>query len=105
MKGVGEATGRGDYRALRVIRRFSALIGQTLASAVNVLHLSMMVIGGGISRLADALLGEVRSAVHQRSLPLATKKLPIIMGELDEAPRALGASVRIAKGVISFAYQ
>jgi glucokinase-like ROK family protein len=103
MKDVGEAVRRGDYCALTVIRRSGRLIGQTLASAVNVLNPSMIVIGGGVSRLGNALLAEVRSAVYQRSLPLATRNLPIVMSELDDVAGVLGASVMAAEGVLSFA--
>jgi glucokinase-like ROK family protein len=103
MKDVGEAARRGDYCALTVIRRSGRLIGQTLASAVNVLNPSMIVIGGGVSRLGNALLAEVRSAVYQRSLPLATRNLPIVMSELDDVAGVVGASVMAAEGVLSFA--
>ena len=103
MKEVGEAARRGDYCALTIIRRSGRLIGQTLASAVNVLNPSMIVIGGGVSRVGNALLAEVRSAVYQRSLPLATRNLPIVMSELDDVAGVVGASVMGAEKVLSFA--
>jgi glucokinase-like ROK family protein len=103
MKGVGEAARRGDYCALTTIRRSGRLIGQTLASAVNVFNPSMIVIGGGVSRLGHALLAEVRSAVYQRSLPLATRNLPIVMSELGNVAGVVGASVMAAEGVLTFA--
>jgi glucokinase-like ROK family protein len=103
MKGVGEAARRGDYCALTIIRRSGKLIGQTLASAVNVLNPSMIVIGGGVSRVGHALLAEVRSAVYQRSLPLATRNLPVVMSELDDVAGVVGASVMAAREVLSFA--
>jgi glucokinase-like ROK family protein len=102
MKDVGEAARRGDYCALMVIRKSGKLIGQTLASVVNVLNPSVIVIGGGVSRLGNALLAEVRSAVYQRSLPLATRNLPIVMSELDDVAGVVGASVMAAEGVLSF---
>jgi glucokinase-like ROK family protein len=103
MKDVGEAARRGDYCALMVIRKSGRLIGQTLASAVNVLNPSIIVIGGGVSRLGNALLAEIRSAVYQRSLPLATRNLPIVMSELDDVAGVVGASVMAAEGVLYFA--
>lgn len=103
MEEVGEAARRGDYCALTIIRRSGRLIGQTLASAVNVLNPSMIVIGGGVSRVGNALLAEVRSAVYQRSLPLATRNLPIVMSELDDVAGVVGASVMAAEETLSFA--
>ena len=101
-KDIGEAARRSDYCASTVIRRSGALIGQTLADMVSVLNPSMIVIGGGVSRVGNALLAEVRSAVYQRSLPLATRNLPIVMSELDDVAGVLGASVMAARGVLSF---
>jgi len=101
MNDVGEAARRGDYCALTIIRRSGRLIGQTLASAVNVLNPSIIVIGGGVSRVGNALLAEVRSAVYQRSLPLATRNLPIVMSELDDVAGVVGASVLAAEGVLN----
>jgi glucokinase-like ROK family protein len=101
MKDVGEAARRGDHCALMVIRRSGRLIGQTLASAVNVLNPSLIVIGGGVSRIGHALLAEIRSAVYQRSLPLATRNLPIVLSELEDTAGVVGASVLAVKGVLN----
>jgi predicted NBD/HSP70 family sugar kinase len=101
MKDVGEAARRGDYCALTVVRKSGRLIGQTLASAVNVLNPSLIVIGGGVSRIGHALLAEIRSAVYQRSLPLATRNLPIVLSELEDTAGVVGASVLAAKGVLN----
>jgi predicted NBD/HSP70 family sugar kinase len=101
MKDVGEAARRGDHCALMVIRRSGRLIGQTLASAVNVLNPSLIVIGGGVSRIGHALLAEIRSAVYQRSLPLATRNLPIVLSELEDTAGVVGASVLAANGVLN----
>jgi glucokinase-like ROK family protein len=101
MKDVGEAARRGDHCALMIIRRSGRLIGQTLASTVNVLNPSLIVIGGGVSRIGNALLAEIRSAVYQRSLPLATRNLPIVLSELEDTAGVVGASVLAAKGVFN----
>jgi glucokinase-like ROK family protein len=101
MKDVGEAAKHGDYCALTIIRKSGRLIGETLASAVNVLNPSMIVIGGGVSRVGHTLLAEIRSAVYQRSLPLATRNLPIVLSELENDAGLVGASVMAADGVLA----
>lgn len=98
---VGEAARRGDPCALSTIRNSGRLIGQTIATAVNVLNPSMIVIGGGVSHIGNTLLAEIRSAVYQRSLPLATRNLPIVMSELDGIAGVVGASVMAAEGVLT----
>lgn len=98
---IGEAARRGDTCALDVIRRSGRLIGQTLASLVSVLNPSLIVVGGGVSHVGNALLAEIRSTVYQRSLPLATRNLPIVMSELDDVAGLTGASVMAAEGVLA----
>jgi glucokinase-like ROK family protein len=100
---IGEAARRSDDCAASVIRGSGKLIGQTLASVVSVLNPSLIVIGGGVSHIGNALLAEIRSAVYQRSLPLATRNLPIVMSELDDVAGVTGASVMAARGVLSLA--
>jgi glucokinase-like ROK family protein len=100
---IGEAARRSDDCAASVIRGSGKLIGQTLASVVSVLNPSLIVIGGGVLHIGNALLAEIRSAVYQRSLPLATRNLPIVMSELDDVAGVTGASVMAARGVLSFA--
>jgi glucokinase-like ROK family protein len=102
MKDVGEAAKHGDYCALTIIRKSGRMIGETLASAVNVLNPSMIVIGGGVSRVGHTLLAEIRSAVYQRSLPLATRNLPIVLSELENDAGLVGASVMAADGVLAY---
>lgn len=98
---IGEAARRGDACALDVIRRTGGLVGQTLASVVSVLNPSLIVIGGGVSHIGNALLAEIRSSVYRRSLPLATRNLPVVMSELDDVAGVVGASVMAAQGVLA----
>ena len=100
---IGEAARRGDRCALDIIRTSGRLVGQTLASLVSVLNPSLIIIGGGVSRIGNTLLAEIRSAVYQRSLPLATRNMPVVMSELDERAGVVGASVMAAGGVLAAA--
>lgn len=98
---VGEAAAIGDYEALEIIRGSGRLIGRVLASLVSVLNPSLIVIGGGVAQIGHSFLAEIRSTVYQRSLPLATRNLPIVLSELEDAAGVTGASVMAAEGVLS----
>ncbi|MEW6636364.1 MAG: ROK family protein [Actinomycetota bacterium] len=98
---VGQAAGFGDYEALQVVRRSGRLIGQVLATLVSVLNPSLIVIGGGVSQIGHSFLAEVRSTVYHRSLPLATRNLPIVLSELENDAGIVGASVLAAEGVLT----
>jgi glucokinase-like ROK family protein len=97
---VGDAASRGDYEALTIIRDAGRLIGQTLASVVSVLNPSLIVIGGGVSQIGNALLAEIRTSVYKRSLPLATRNLPIVLSQLEPRAGVIGASVIGVKSVL-----
>lgn len=97
---VGEAASFGDYHALQIIRESGRLIGQVLATLVSTLNPSLIVIGGGVANIGHSLLAEIRSAVYRRSLPLATRDLPIVLSELDQEAGVAGASVLAVEGVL-----
>jgi glucokinase-like ROK family protein len=97
---VGEAASHGDLGALTVVRLAASRIGFSLASVVSLFNPSLIVIGGGVSRIGDAFLAEIRTAVYRRSLPLATRNLPIVTSELGEDAGVIGASVLAARGLV-----
>jgi glucokinase-like ROK family protein len=97
---VGEAASLGDYRALEIIRESGRLVGGVLATLVSTLNPSLIVIGGGVSNIGHSLLAEIRSTVYGRSLPLATRNLPVVLSELDQVAGVTGASVLAAEGIL-----
>jgi glucokinase-like ROK family protein len=97
---VGEAASRGDYQALEIIRESGRLVGRVLATLVSTLNPSLIVIGGGVANIGHSLLAEIRSTVYRRSLPLATRNLPIVLSELEGVAGVTGASVLAAEGVL-----
>ena len=98
---VGQAASVGDYHALEIIKESGRLVGQALATLVSTLNPSLIVIGGGVANIGHSLLAEIRSTVYRRSLPLATRNLPIVLSELDEMAGVVGASVLAAEGVLT----
>jgi predicted NBD/HSP70 family sugar kinase len=99
-KDVGEAASLGDYHALQIIRESGRLVGQVLATLVSTLNPSLIVIGGGVANIGHSLLAEIRSTVYLRSLPLATRNLPVVLSELEGIAGVTGASVLAAEGVL-----
>jgi glucokinase-like ROK family protein len=97
---VGEAAYLGDYHALQIIRESGRLVGRVLAMLVSTLNPSLIVVGGGVANIGHALLAEIRSVVYSRSLPLATRDLPIVLSELGGLAGVTGASVLAAEGVL-----
>jgi glucokinase-like ROK family protein len=90
---VGEGAAHGDPVCAELLRRSGHLVGDTLASLVNVLNPSMIVIGGGVASSGDAYLAAVREAILRRSLPLATRDLRISRSPLSTRAGLFGAAI------------
>jgi glucokinase-like ROK family protein len=97
---VGAAAALGDHHALDIIRESGRIVGRVLATLVSTLNPSLVIVGGGVANIGHALLAEIRSAVYRRSLPLATRNLPVVLSELDGMAGVAGASVLAAEGVL-----
>ncbi len=90
-KDVGAAAKEGDEVSIKIIRESGRIIGEVLAVLVNFYNPNMIVIGGGVSKLGNLLLSSIRQAVLKRSLPLATKELPIVFSSILEDAGVIGA--------------
>lgn len=90
---VGEGADEGDPTCIGLIRDGGRRLGGVLASQVSFLNPAMIVIGGGLAHLGHLLLAEVRSVVYRRSLPLATRNLPVVLSELGPRAGVVGAAV------------
>lgn len=90
---VAECAAGGDTACVNLIRTGGHRVGQVLATLVSFMNPSMIVIGGGLSGLGHLLLAEIRSVVYKRSLPLATRNLPIVMSELGPRAGVVGAAL------------
>lgn len=97
---VGEAAVHGDAGAAAIVRETAGLVGGALATAVSLLNPALIVIGGGIAGLGDAFLAEIRTTVYKRSLPLATRNLPIVRSELGPLAGIVGASAFAAQAAV-----
>src|SRR5215475_149636 len=92
-KDVGDGAAAGDPVCAQLIRDGGRQLGIVLAGLVSFINPSMIIVGGGLSRLGHMLLAEIRSVVYQRSLPLATGNLPIVLSELGSRAGVVGAAV------------
>ena len=75
-----------------MIRDGGRRVGQVLAGLVSFFNPGLVVIGGGVAGMGHALLAEIRGAVYSRSLPLATRNMPIVLSELGDQPGVIGAA-------------
>lgn len=90
---VADGAAAGDAVCIGLVRTGGRWVGQVLAGLVSFMNPSMIVIGGDLADLGHILLAELRSSVYQRSLPLATGDLPIVLSELGGRAGVVGAAV------------
>jgi predicted NBD/HSP70 family sugar kinase len=78
-----------------VIRQAGRDLGAVVATCVNLLNPSTIVVGGSLSRVGEQLLAGMREVVYQRSTPLATQHLTIVQSRAGETGGVIGAAIMV----------
>lgn len=92
---------RGDERAVHAVRQAGRAVGEVLATSVNLLNPSVIVIGGSIGNAGEHLLAGVREVVYRRSTPLATQHLTIVQSRSGALGGAVGAAHLVIEHALS----
>jgi predicted NBD/HSP70 family sugar kinase len=98
---VVELVRTGNKHAVELVRQAGREIGAVLATVVNMLNPSVIVIGGSISRAGEHLIAGVREGVYRQSIPLATQHLNIVQSRTDETAGVLGAAIMVIQRMLS----
>ena len=98
---IVDAVAAGEIAALTAVRDAGRDLGTVLATCVNLLNPSVIVIGGKLSEAGEYLLAGVREVVYQRSLPLATHDLRIVSSSAGTRAGILGASAMVIDAVLA----
>jgi glucokinase-like ROK family protein len=88
---VGAAAREGDRAAIELIQSSGQMIGDVLAGLVNFFNPSLILIGGGVSKIGNQLLASIRQAVLRRSTALATHDLGISYSPMGAEAGVTGA--------------
>lgn len=91
----------GRIQAIQALRQAGRDVGDVLATCVNLLNPSVIVIGGSLSHVGEHLMAGVREVVYHRSLPLATSSLRIVPSMAGDQAGVLGASRMVIEHVLS----
>ncbi|MCR2791963.1 ROK family transcriptional regulator [Microbacterium sp. zg.Y625] len=94
----------GDPAAISATRQAGREVGEVLATVVNMLNPSLIVIGGSIARAGEHLLAGIREVVYRRSIPLATQHLGIVQSQAGETAGVRGAAIMVTQHVLDPAY-
>lgn len=91
----------GDRTAIEVVRQAGRDIGDVVATMVNLINPSVVVIGGQLAAAGEQLIAGLRERVYQRSLPLATENLRIVPSRSGAEAGVLGASALAVEHLLS----
>lgn len=98
---VADLVRGGNAIAIEATRQAGRVVGEVLASVVNLLNPSIIVLGGTIARAGEHLLAGVREVVYRRSIPLATQHLAIVQSQAGERAAVIGAAIMVTREVLS----
>ena len=91
----------GNRDAIQAVREAGRLIGQVLASTVNLLNPGTIVVGGDLADAGDQLFAGIREVVYRRSTALATSRLQLIPSILGDRAGVTGAAAMVIDHVLS----
>jgi predicted NBD/HSP70 family sugar kinase len=91
----------GAKDASRSVREAGRLIGQVLASTVNLLNPALIVVGGDLAAAEQQLLAGIREVVYRRSTALSTTDLQIATSTLGDRAGVTGAAAMVIDHVLS----
>ncbi|REK18141.1 MAG: ROK family transcriptional regulator [Actinobacteria bacterium] len=89
---VTDLVEKGNKDAIVAVRDAGRLIGEVVASLVNLLNPSQIMIGGNIAKAEQHLLAGIREVVYSRSTTLSTTNLQITGSALGDRSGVTGAA-------------
>jgi predicted NBD/HSP70 family sugar kinase len=95
----------GNIEALSLLRRSGSMIGEVLATTVNILNPSVIVISGDLAEAQEHLIAGIREMIYRRSLPLATRDLRVAASSSPNTAGIVGAATMILETILGRSQQ
>ena len=90
----------GEPNSVELIRYTGQRLGIGVANMLNLLNPDTVVLGGGITRAGDLLVGAVRETLKKMSLAESTSHADIRVSRLDEWGIAVGAATLVLESAL-----
>jgi len=97
VRDIENAALAGDPLALRVATEATEHLGRAVASMMNLMNPSLVIVGGDLALLGDLLLGPLREHVRNRTLVSSLAAAEIRTSELGPLSVAIGAATLVLK--------
>ena len=89
---VHRAAREGDPLAREVIERAGEYLGIGLANLVNLFNPELLILGGGVAKMGELLLGPAERALRQRAFALPAGIVKMVPPALGDDPGLLGVA-------------
>jgi len=90
---IKEAARENDDLAKAVLRETGVFVGMAIASAINLLNVEMVVMGGGVMTEGGVLLEPIREETRLRTIAPAFDCCRIVAGQLLQDAGIVGAAM------------
>jgi len=87
---VAQAADQGDIACQGIIRRAGYYLGVGLASYVNIFNPEVIIIGGGLAKVGELLLGPARAEMAARAMREALNAVQLKLAELGDYAGVMG---------------
>jgi len=98
---VVELVKGGHAVAVHHVREAGRVLGAALAAVVSVVAPSAIVVGGEMAEAPGPLLAGIRESIYQRSSPLATRELRILLSRLGPRAGVVGATTLALEDILA----
>lgn len=88
---VAKAAAEGHVASVAILQRAGRALGASIGSFINMFDPEMIVIGGGVASLGEALLGPAREMIPQHSFVDMRKDVPVVYSSLGGDTGIYGA--------------
>ncbi len=89
---VAEAASRGDVEAREILAEAMGYLGIGMANLVNLFNPQLIVIGGGLTNIGEALFGPVRRAIDRHAFRAQAETARVVQAALGGNVGVLGAA-------------
>lgn len=100
VRDIENAALAGDPLALRVATEATEHLGRAVASMMNLMNPSLVIVGGDLALLGDLLLGPLREHVRNRTLVSSLAAAEIRTSQLGPLSVAIGAATLVLKAAL-----
>jgi glucokinase len=90
---ITTAAAAGDAAALEVLTWAGQILGVGLASALNVLGMHVVIVGGGISQAHPRLLDTAIATIRERAIPTVARSIDLRVASLGAHAGVVGAAM------------